>query len=235
MNGVLILGSTGATGELVTRRLCEQGRQVVVIHRSDARRADFESWGARVVRGDALDHDGYIEAMQSVAADCDTVLDLLGGSPFSEPDSWPDYTGNVNAIDGAVAAGLDRFIFVTSVGTGSSWQFVPDTAVYIKPIIELKSQAEDHLKQTDLQWTIIKPGGLGPPDYKIKTGDPLITENHGVRGLIDRTDLADVILRVLLDDSGATAHKELYAVVDRIEHHDGEPEIFPLAVLPAEI
>lgn len=228
MNGVLILGSTGPTGELVTRRLCEQGRPVVVIHRSDARRADFESWGARVVRGDAFDRDGYIEAMQSVAADCDTVLDLLGGNPFSEPDSWPDYTGNVNAIDGAVAAGLDRFIFVTSVGTGSSWQFVPDSAVYIKPIIELKSRAEEYLKQTDLLWTIIKPGGLGPPDYKIKTGDPLITENHGVRGLIDRTDLADVIMRVLLDDSGATARKELYAVVDRIEHHDGEPQIFPL-------
>jgi hypothetical protein len=89
------------------------------------------------------------------------------------------------------------------------------------------------LKATPLAWTIIKPGGLGPPDFKIATGDPLITENHGVRGLIDRTDLANVILRVLADKSNSTVHKELYAVVDRIEHHAGDPEIFELAELPA--
>ena len=91
--------------------------------------------------------------------------------------SVPDYTGSVNAIDGAVAAGLSRFICVTSVGTGASFEFVPGDA-YIRPIIELKSKAEDHLKTTQLAWTIIKPGGLGPPDYKIPTGDPLLTVRY---------------------------------------------------------
>jgi nucleoside-diphosphate-sugar epimerase len=232
MDGVLILGSTGPTGEMVTKRLCEAGHQVVVVHRSDSRRSDFESWGARVVHGDAFDRDGYIAAIQSAAAECSTVLNLLGGNPFQPAETWPDYSGNVNAIDGAVAAGISRFIFVTSVGTGASWEFVPKDA-YIRPIVELKSKAEAHLKSTSLAWTIIKPGGLGPPDYRIATGDPLITENHGVRGLIDRTDLADVIMRVLADDSDATIHKELHTVVDSIEHHDGEPVVFDLAELPA--
>jgi len=232
MQGVLILGSTGPTGELVTQRLCAAGRPVVAIHRSDSRRAEFERWGARVVHGDAFDRAGYMAAIQSVAAECSVVLNLLGGNPFQPPETWPDYTGNVNAIDGAVAAGLSRFVLVTSVGTGASWQYVPGDA-YIRPIIELKSKAEDHLKATPLAWTIIKPGGLGPPDFKIATGDPLITENHGVRGLIDRTDLANVILRVLADKSNSTVHKELYAVVDRIEHHAGDPGLFELAELPA--
>ena len=229
---MLVLGSTGPTGEMVTRRLCESGRRVAVVHRSDSRRKDFESWGARVVQGDAFDRDGYIDAIQSIASECSAVLNLLGGNPFQPPETWPDYTGNINAINGAVAAGIARFVFVTSVGTGASWEYVPGDA-YIRPIIELKSKAEDHLKATDLAWTIIKPGGLGPPDYRITTGNPLITENHGVRGLIDRTDLANVILRVLADSSGATVHKELYAVVDRIEHHNGEPEVFELAELIA--
>jgi len=231
-NGVLVLGSTGPTGELVTRQLCEQGRPVCVIHRSDSRREDFERWGAQVIMADAFDRDGYIAAMLSAAADFGTVLNLLGGNPFQPAETWPDYTGNVNAIDGAVAAGVSRFVFVTSVGTGASWEYVPKDA-YIRPIIELKSKAEDHLKATQLDWTIIKPGGLGPPDYRIATGDPLITENHGVRGLIDRTDLANVIMRVLTDSSGATVRKELYVVVDSIEHHHGEPAVFELAALPA--
>jgi len=232
VDDVLILGSTGPTGEMLTKRLCEAGRTVVAIHRSDSRRDDFENWGARVVQGDAFDREGYIAAIQSVATECSTVLNLLGGNPFQPAETWPDYTGNINAIDGAVAAGIARFVFVTSVGTGASWEYVPKDA-YIRPIIELKSKAEDHLKATQLAWTIIKPGGLGPPDYKIATGNPLITENYGVRGLIDRTDLANVILRVLSDSSGATVHKELYAVVDSIEHHHGEPDVFELAELPS--
>jgi uncharacterized protein YbjT (DUF2867 family) len=232
MDGVLILGSTGPTGEMLTRRLCEAGRTVVVIHRSDSRRDEFEAWGARVIKADAFDREAYIAAIQSVASDCSTVLNLLGGNPFQPAETWPDYTGNVNAIDGAVAAGISRFVFVTSVGTGASLEYVPKDA-YIRPIIELKSKAEDHLKTTELAWTIIKPGGLGPPDYRIKTGDPLITENPGVRGLIDRTDLANVIMRVLFESSGATVHKELYAVVDNIEHHHGEPDVFELADLPS--
>jgi nucleoside-diphosphate-sugar epimerase len=228
---ILILGSTGPTGDMVTRRLCAAGRHVIVIHRSGARKEAFESLGAKVVLADAFDRDGYIDAIKSVADECTTVLNLLGGNPFNDPQTWPDYTGNVNAIDGAVAAGIKRFIFVTSVGTGDSWQFVPEDA-YIRGILELKSKAEEHLKSTSLKWTIIKPGGLGPPDYKIRTGNPLITENHGVRGLIDRTDLADVILRVIADEDGATLYKELYAVVDQLKAHAGEAERFDLCELP---
>ena len=232
---ILILGSTGPTGEMVTQRLLKAGRKVIVIHRSDSRQAEFEGWGAKVVQGDAFDRDGYMAAIQSVAAECDTVLCLLGGNPFNDEETWPDYTGNVNAIDGSAAAGLKRFVFVTSVGTGDSWEFVPESAVYISGIIKLKTKAEAHLKESPLEWTIIKPGGLGPPDYKIPTGNPLLTENHGVRGLIDRTDLADVILRVLADDTAVTLHKEIYAVVDKLEKHAGEPVPLELSELPVEL
>ena len=232
MRKIAILGSTGPTGRILTQRLCLAGHTVVVVHRSDSTRDEFEGWGAKVVFGDAFDRQGYFDAIAEIAPDCDALVDLLGGNPFNPPASWPDLVGNVNAIDAAVAAQLQRFILVTSVGTGESWQYVPEKA-YIRPIIELKTQAEEHLKQTELDWTILKPGGLGPPDFEIRSGDPLVTENHGVRGLIDRNDLANVVLRVLFDES--TVGKELYAVVDRIEQFAGEPVDYPLAPLPAEL
>jgi nucleoside-diphosphate-sugar epimerase len=232
MKKIVILGSTGPTGRMLSQRLCSAGHPVTVVHRSDSQKAEFEGWGAKVVHGDAFDREGYMNAIAEVAQSCDVLVNLLGGNPFNDPDTWPDYVGNVNAIDGAVMAGLKRFILVSSVGTGGSWQYVPDNA-YIRPILELKNKAEEHLKKTSLDWTIIKPGGLGPPDYEIKSGDPLVTENHGVRGLIDRHDLANVILRTIFDD--ATLHKELYAVVDRTQFLAGEAEIYPLAQLPAEL
>lgn len=232
MKNIAILGSTGPTGRILTQRLCEAGYTVTVVHRSESAQAEFEAWGASVVRGDAFKRDDYIEVMGQLADSCDMLVSLLGGNPFNEPDTWPDYTGNVNAIDGAVKFGLKRFILVTSVGTGRSWQYVPDNA-YIRPILELKSKAEEHLKETELDWTIVKPGGLGPPGYEIQSGDPLITENHGVHGLIDRSDLADVILRVMFDNT--TIRKELYTVVDRVECCAGEPDRYPLAPLSLEL
>ena len=233
MSKIAILGSTGPTGRIITQRLCAAGHNVVVVHRSDSARDEFEGWGATVVFSDAFDREGYFNVMAEIAPGCDVLVDLLGGNPFNPPESWPDYTGNVNAIDGAVAAGISRFVFVTSVGTGQSEKYVPEGPRIYGQMLELKTKAEVHLKQTSLDWTIIKPGGLGPPDYKIKNGDPLVTENHGVRGLIDRNDLADVILRIIFDDS--MIRKELYAVVDRIEQFAGEPAVYSLAPLPPEL
>ena len=229
MKSIVIIGSTGPTGRILTERLCKANFPVTVIHRSDTQKEEFESWGATVVYGDAMERAPYIELLRQLAPKCDVLVNLLGGNPFNDPDSWPDYTGNVNAIDGAVEAGIRRFVFVTSVGTGQSEQYVPEGARIYGGMLGLKTKAEEHLKQTTLDWTILKPGGLGPPDYVIKSGNPLITENHGVRGLIDRHDLADVILRTIFDDS--TIHKELYAVVDRIETFAGEPDSFPLGSL----
>jgi len=203
------------------------------VHRSDAHKEEFESWGATVVYGDAMERETCIELLGQLANRCDVLVNLMGGNPFNDPDTWPDHIGNVNVIDGAVATGIGRFIFVTSVGTGQSGQYVPDGPRIYGQMLELKTKAEDHLKQTSLDWTILKPGGLGPPDYEIQSGNPLITENHGVRGLIDRHDLAEVILRVMFDDS--TLHKELYAVVDRIETFAGEPSPHSLVPLPVEL
>ena len=233
MENIVILGSTGSTGRILTQRLCKAGYPVTVVHRSDAHAVEFESWGATVFYGDALERDAYIEVLGQLVNRCDVLVNLLGGNPFNTPDTWPDYTGNVNAIDGAVAAGVNRFILVTSVGTGQSGQYVPEGPRVYGQMLEFKSKAEAYLKQTSLDWTILKPGGLGPPDYVIQTGDPLVTENYGVRGLIDRHDLAEVILRAMFDDSAI--HKELYTVVDRIELFAGEPNPYPLAPLQPEL
>jgi len=229
MKKIVIIGSTGPTGRILTQRLCKANFPVTVIHRSDMQKEEFESWGATVVYGDAMGRTPYIELLGQLAPKCDVLVNLLGGNPFNDPDAWPDYTGNVNAIDSAVKAGIRRFVFVTSVGTGQSEQYVPDGPRIYGEMLGLKTKAEEHLKQTSLDWTILKPGGLGPPNYEIQSGVPLITENHGVRGLIDRHDLADVIFRAMFDD--ATIHKELYAVVDRIETFAGKPESFSLVSL----
>jgi len=224
--GVIILGATGPTGRLVMAGLREKGVAVAAVLRSTKGSDDLRDCGIQVLHADAMQPQSLPPILENSVENYPILLNLLGGNPFQDPATWPDHVGVVNVTNAAVVAGYERYVLVTSVGTGDSWQYVPESAGYIKPIIELKSKAEAHLKTTPLNWTILKPGGLGPPDYQIKRGNPLITENHGVRGLIDREDLAGVILRTLAASPAIIRHKALYAVSDKIEHHAGDPSIF---------
>jgi len=226
--GVLIFGATGPTGTLVTDLLRKRGIAVGAVLRSESRRQEFEQIGAEVLRADAMQPESLPKLLDNCVETYPILLNLLGGNPFAEPESWPDYEGVKNITEAAVAAGYQRYILVTSVGTGESWQYADAAEAFLKPIIKLKTRAEAHLKETGLDWTIIKPGGLGPPQWKNQRGKPLITENHGVRGLIDREDLADTIIQILAADAAKIRHRELYAVVDRIEHHAGKAKAFSL-------
>jgi len=224
-DGVFVLGSTGPTGEMLVRELCAIGRTTWVMHRTDERRAEFERLGAITLIGDAMDRDSILRATEQAAVACDTIVNLIGGNPMQAPDTWPDYEGNVNAIDAAASASIRRFVFVTSVGTGSSWQYVPEDA-FTRPILELKSRAEAHLRDSGLRYCIIKPGGLWHGE-EVRDGDAvLVTENDSVRGVIDRTQLVEVIRQVLDDKGGVTDGKELYAVTYKISVLDGNAEPF---------
>ena len=150
---------------------------------------------------------------------CEVAISLLGGIPFTDPEGWPDYTGNVNAIDAAVEAGFKRFIFVTSIGTGTSHGYVPEESFLI-PLLELKTKAEDYLRESDLDWTIVKPGGLG--DFPDEKGQPLVTENPGLRGVIEREPLADVIVSIIDDPDGRTSGKELHIAAHKLQFLDGD-------------
>ena len=226
--GVIVFGATGPTGTMVCQKLRAAGVPVAAVLRADNRAAEFRSLGIEVCSADAMRPETLKTVLKSTVDKYPILLNLLGGNPFDDPATWPDHIGVVNVSNAAEAAGYRRYVLVTTVGTGESWPHVPDTEGFLVPIIKLKEKAEQHLKQTALHWTIVKPGGLGPPDYHHERGEPLITDNHGVRGLIDREDLADVLARVLAAEPDKVLHRELYAVVQQIEHHAGVPEVINL-------
>lgn len=226
--GVIVFGATGPTGTLVCRQLRALGVPVAAVLRSPAREAEFTALGAEVCRADAMQPQTLAPTLESTVNKYPILLNLIGGNPFTDPSAWPDHDGVVNVSNAAATAGYQRYVLVTTVGTGASWRYVPDTENFLVPIIKLKDKAEQHLKQTALDWTILKPGGLGPPDYRHERGAVLLTENPGVRGLIDREDLAAILIELLAADPARIRHRELYAVVQQIEQFAGEPEAFLL-------
>jgi uncharacterized protein YbjT (DUF2867 family) len=67
-------------------------------------------------------------------------------------------------------------------------------------VLVLKTQAEDHLRNSGLNYTIIRPGGLKDAEA---TGNGLLTEDVTAMGIITRKDLAKLMLESLDDEAAA--------------------------------
>ena len=74
----------------------------------------------------------------------DAVVSTIGGTP-ANPQA--DSEGNINLMEAAAKKGVQRFVLVTSIGTGNS-KDAPPTQVYdvLKPVLMEKEKAEQRLK-----------------------------------------------------------------------------------------
>ncbi len=193
-HNVLIFGATRNTGLHVAEILAARGDKVTAFVRPTSDRSSLAPLNVDYVEGDALDMASVEAAFEG--KDYTSVITTI--ACFS-CDPRPDYLGNKNIFDAAEAAGVKRVILITTVGAGDSYDAAPLPARnFLKEILPLKTQAEDHLKSLDLDYTIIRPGGLksDPP-----TGNAYVSASREAFGIINRTDLAGLIVGVLDDNS----------------------------------
>jgi NADH dehydrogenase len=70
-----------------------------------------------------------------------------------------DYQGTVNQVDAAKAAGVKRFVYVSAVGADLNGP---------KHWFRFKAMAEQHLRASGLEWTIVRPSWVyGPRDHSL--------------------------------------------------------------------
>ena len=191
---VLVFGGTRGTGLEIVRQLRERGENVTVAVRRTSNTAELQKIGVNTVIADALDPDTVQAAMNS--ASFAAVVSTLG-TTRGEQDKRPDYLGNRNVIDAAKAAGVRRFVFITVIGTGNSYDAAPrPSRRFLEEVIALKSKAEDHLRASGLDYTIIRPGGLGDVPA---TGTAVLVDDPAAFSFIGRIDLANLAVQSLGD------------------------------------
>ena len=192
--GVLILGGTRGVGLEAARLLKERGLPFAVLVRPSSNRTELEAIGARTLTGDALDRASLDAAF--AAGDFHAVVSTLSGK--ADGGRTADAEGNINAIDAAKAAGVRRFVLVTSIGVGDSRDAMPWIGRFmLGSFLEAKGRAEDHLFASDLDYTVLRPGNLkntGP------TSTAILTDDRTVNNWISRTDVARFVLAALDDD-----------------------------------
>ena len=114
---VLVAGASGFVGSHITRALVAQGRRVRVLLRPSSSRKALEGLDVEVVYGDVLDPASLSAAM----AGCGTVFYSVVDPRFWLTDPTPIWRNNVegleNGMAAALACGVERFIFTSSMGT----------------------------------------------------------------------------------------------------------------------
>lgn len=189
----LIFGATRNTGLMVARILVERGDRVTAFVRPTSNIADLEELDVEIAVGDAMEIDTVRAAM--AAGDFDAVLTTIGCFSCDPP---PDYVGNANIFRAASGAGIDRVVLVTTIGPGESFDSLPGlSARFLADMIPLKEKAEDALRASGLDFTIVRPGGLRSDN---RTGNGILSEDRQAFGYIFRKDLAELIVAVLDDD-----------------------------------
>jgi uncharacterized protein YbjT (DUF2867 family) len=194
---VVIAGGHGKIALLLERLLAGRGDQAVGLIRNPAHVADVQQAGAEAVvcNLEAASADDVAVLLSGA----DAVVFAAGagaGSGAPRKDSV-DRAASVLMADAAERAGVRRFVQISSMGAGQPPR--PGTDEVWAAYIAAKTAAEDDLRSRDLDWTIVRPGGLtdAPPTGRIRLAAPPVP-----RGTVPRADVAAVIA-ALLDDPGA--------------------------------
>ena len=202
---VVIAGGHGKIALLLERLLAGRGDQAVALIRNPAHVADVQKAGAEAVVCDL--EAASADDVAALLSGADAVVFAAGAGPGSgapRKDSV-DRAASVLMADAAQRAGVRRFVQVSSMGAGQPPQPGSDEAW--AAYITAKTAAEADLRARDLDWTILRPGGLtnAPAAGKIRIAPPPVP-----RGTVPRADVAAVIA-ALLDNPG-TRHQTLELV-----------------------
>jgi uncharacterized protein YbjT (DUF2867 family) len=190
---IAIAGGHGQIARRLSRLLAERGDTPLAIVRNPAHVADVEADGATAVLLDLEDTD--TTALAAQLADADAVVFAAGAGPGSGDARKDTVDRGAAALlaDGATQAGVRRYVLVSSVGAGSEPPEGTDPTFVA--YLRAKTAAEEDLRGRDLDWTILRPGGLtddaGTGHVRLGPDIP--------RGQVPRDDVA-AVLAALLDE-----------------------------------
>ena len=189
---VVIAGGHGKIALLLERLLAERGDQAVGLVRNPAQVADVQRAGAEAVVCDLEGASADDVAVLLSGADAVVFAAGAGAGSGAARKDTVDRAGSVLMADAAERAGVRRFVQISSMGAGQPPR--PGSDEVWAAYITAKTAAEADLRSRDLDWTILRPGGLtdAPGTGKIRLAAPPVP-----RGAVSRADVAAVIAALL--------------------------------------
>jgi uncharacterized protein YbjT (DUF2867 family) len=209
---VVIAGGHGKIGLRLAALLAGRGDVVTGVVRNPDHRPDLERAGATVAVVDL--ESATVDELAAHLTGADAVVFAAGAGPGSgvERKDTVDRAAAQLLADAARQAGVRRYLLVSSTGVDTEPAAGTDEvwAAYLRA----KKAAEEAIRASDLDWTILRPGRLTDDPG---TGTVLLAPPPVDRGDVTRDDTA-AVLAALLDTPG-TAGKIL-------ELREGDDDVF---------
>ncbi len=188
MERVLVVGATGQTGKRVIEILnSSKIFEPYAMIRNEEQRQMFEDMDVETVMGDLEKNvDQTVQGMDKVIFSAGS-----GGNTGEDKTIAIDQNGAIKMIDASKKAKVKKFVMLSSMGADK-----PESNKKLKVYLEAKQTADEHLKNSGLSYTIVRPGALNDDLglAKVKLAEKL-DEN----GEISRDDVAFLLVMSLAD------------------------------------
>ncbi len=181
---VLVAGANGNTGRIIINLLKESKNYLpIAMVRKQEQKEHFKKENVSTVLAD-LEED-----LSHAVKNADKVIFAAGSK--GKNVVGVDQEGAKRLIDAAKNAKVKKFVMLSSMGADN-----PTISHELEDYLRAKGNADDYLRDSGLDYTIVRPGALTD---KEGTGKIQLEEKLEKQGKISREDVAQTLVEVLED------------------------------------
>lgn len=184
MQTVVVFGAASGLGAAMVEYFYDAGYKVIAVARDPSRNPRLAELKLDSFSCDATDEVQVEQTVAKLPKDA-WVISTMGSYRADVP---VDYLGHRHLINALETNHILRFLLVTSLGCGDSWQYLSARSKQgFGAAVREKSLAESWLQTSTLDYTILRPGGLKDGEVT-HTGQ--LSQHQEVHGLIYRSEVA---------------------------------------------
>jgi len=191
---ITIIGASAGIGLETVKRGLDRNHSITTLSRSDIEIEEKKS--LKVILGDATNKVDLLSSIQNA----DALIVTLGTSKnMNATTLFSDFAQLMVEIQKENKIDVP-FIFVTGFGAGESKNYVPWLVkmflkYFLKDVYADKTKMEEIITNSDLNWTVVRPGRLLDKELTEKYR----IENKLFKGInvsgINRADVADFLIK----------------------------------------
>lgn len=192
MARIILFGGHGKIALLAEPLLTERGDSVTAVIRNPDHVDEVRAAGAEPLVADIEQLD--VSELERLIAGHDAVVWSAGaGGGDPERTRAVDLEAAVRTMDAAERSEVRRYVMVSYFGSSRDHGVDPGDSFFA--YAEAKAAADEHLRASSLDWTV-----LGPSRLTLDPGTGRIDTAADRSGSVPRADVATVIAAVLADE-----------------------------------
>ena len=201
---VVFAGGHGQIALLAQRRLAAEGQRPVGLIRKPEHAEGLREVGAVPVVFDLERQTAaeLAEILQEQRADALVFAAGAGPGSGTARKMTVDRDGAILLADAAELAGISRYVVISAIAADD---FEVGSGEVFQVYLRAKAEADEIVRSRPLDWTIVRPGGLTDEPA---TGRVQVSESTG-RGQIPRDDVAEIVVRLVVDGTGVRRQFEV--------------------------